>query len=124
MKENVAILGASDNEDRYSYKALQLLQQYHHQVFPVHPSLQVIERCRVFPHLKDISARIDTLTVYVRSEVSKNLGDEIIQLKPRRVIFNPGAENSALASRLEKAGILVENACTLVLLRTNQFESY
>lgn len=124
MKEKVAILGASDNEDRYSYKALQMLQQYEHQVYPVHPSLHAIEGLRVFPRLKDIPVQIDTVTVYLRAEISQSLGSDIIQLKPRRVIFNPGAENSALAKDLESAGIVVENACTLVLLRTNQFETY
>ena len=42
-------------------------------------------------------------------------------LKPRRVIFNPGAENAALAEALEKAGIGCEEACTLVLLNTGLF---
>jgi len=42
-------------------------------------------------------------------------------LKPGRVIFNPGTENSELVERLEGNDILVEEACTLVLLRTGQF---
>jgi hypothetical protein len=37
------------------------------------------------------------------------------------VIFNPGAENTALVAELEKAGIACEEACTLVLLNTGQF---
>ena len=45
----------------------------------------------------------------------------LLALKPRRVIFNPGAENPALEDGLRAAGIEVEDACTLVLLRTGQF---
>jgi hypothetical protein len=42
-------------------------------------------------------------------------------LKPRRVIFNPGSENEALAKKLREAGIEVVEACTLVLLRSEAF---
>ena len=49
------------------------------------------------------------------------LGD-ILEKKPRRVIFNPGTESETHIEKLEQAGIVVEQACTLVLLSTNQFE--
>ena len=45
----------------------------------------------------------------------------ILNLKPRRVIFNPGSENYALVTKLKEAGIEVVQACTLVMLRTEQF---
>lgn len=44
-----------------------------------------------------------------------------LNLKPERIIFNPGTENSALYPELEAAGIAVEEACTLVLLSTGQY---
>jgi hypothetical protein len=47
--------------------------------------------------------------------------EAIIQLKPKRVVFNPGTENLAFESRLKDAGILPLEACTLVLLSTNQY---
>ena len=47
--------------------------------------------------------------------------DDIVELAPRRVIFNPGAENPESYERLEAGGIEVVEACTLVLLRTGQF---
>ena len=40
---------------------------------------------------------------------------------PKRVIFNPGAENSKLERRLAEKGIAFEDACTLVMLRVGQF---
>ena len=55
--------------------------------------------------------------------VPESLGDAIVRLKPKRVIFNPGAESPALRKKLEAAGIRVLWECTLVLLRTRQFET-
>ncbi|MDA0990373.1 MAG: hypothetical protein O3A51_06440 [Verrucomicrobia bacterium] len=61
------------------------------------------------------------MTLYVAAHKSSPLQDVIINLRPSRVIFNPGTENPALQSALETAGIHTEAACTLVLLNTNQF---
>jgi hypothetical protein len=53
----------------------------------------------------------------------KEYYDYIIELKPKRVIFNPGTENIELAQLLTQANIHCENACTLVLLSTNQYQA-
>ena len=65
--------------------------------------------------------RIDTLTMYVNPALSTKYQQDIIDLNPKRVIFNPGSENPALEKALIERGIHVEEACTLVMLRTDQF---
>lgn len=117
-----AVLGASPKPDRYSNKAIRMLAEYGHEVVPVHPAHQEIEGLDVAAGLDALEPQsIDTLTMYVNADRSAGLADAIVALRPRRVIFNPGAENQALAGRLEQNGIEVENACTLVLLSTNAF---
>jgi predicted CoA-binding protein len=120
-KEKVAILGASDDPQRYSYKAFKMLQEYGHEPILVNPSLTSIEGLDVKKSLLEIGVKADTLTMYVNARISSSLEKEILALHPGRVIFNPGAENPALAEKLQDAGIEVEEACTLVLLRTDQF---
>jgi predicted CoA-binding protein len=121
MNEKVAILGASDNPERYAYKAFKMLREYGHQTYPVHPSLEKVEEQSVYKKLADIKEPIDTLTMYVGPKISSPLLPEIISLKPKRVIFNPGSENLELKKALEKNNINAIEACTLVLLRTGQF---
>ena len=117
----VAILGASNKTDRYSYKALNMLLENGHEVFPVHPVLESINDQRVYPSLMDIDDPIHTLTVYVGPRRITPLIPEILKLKPQRVILNPGTESEELKTALENAGIPYMEACTLVLLRTGQF---
>ena len=122
--ENVAVLGASDKADRYSNMAIKLLKEFGHRPIPVNPTLQKIEGFSCYKDLIDLAKKekkIDTLTVYVNPRVSTDLSSAILQLKPGRVIFNPGSENLKLTDDLDHAGIPWENACTLVLLRTGQF---
>ncbi len=119
--QRVVIVGASDKPDRYAHMALTLLRHYGHEVVPVHPRLKEIEGLEVVADLSDITVAVDTVTMYVGPAISGDLADKLISLKPRRVIFNPGAENAGLATKLEAAGISTEEACTLVLLHTGQF---
>jgi predicted CoA-binding protein len=121
MSEVVAILGASPKADRFSNKALHLLQQYGHEVLLVNPVHKEIDSTPVYPSLAELPKKVDTLTLYVGAPISTKAEAEILKLNPRRVIFNPGAENSALAKKLQTAGIKTIEACTLVLLRANQF---
>jgi predicted CoA-binding protein len=118
---NVAVIGASDKPDRYSYKAVMLLKEKGHIVFPVHQRIKDIEGTPVCKSIRDIKDPIDTVSMYVASDISSQLADEIIVKNPRRIIFNPGAENTEFADKAEGKGIQAINACTLVMLRTGQF---
>ncbi len=100
---------------------LRLLRKHGHEVVPVHPKLTEIEGIPVVPDLSGISGSVDTVTMYVGAAISAGLQDKLVALKPRRVIFNPGAENTPLADALKNAGIACEEACTLVLLNIGQF---
>lgn len=119
---NVAILGASSQLERYSNKAQLRLMEEGHTVFPISKKSDSIAGVKAYPNMASIFEKIDTLTIYVRPEILESLVDEIIDLNPRRVIFNPGTEDSDIQQTLKKAGIQVDVACTLVLLNTNQFE--
>ena len=79
---------------------------------------------RVYPSINDIDDLIDTVTMYVGADVSDVLLEDIIAKKPRRIIFNPGAENVYLEKRAREQGMITVNACTLVILKTGQFQYY
>lgn len=120
MSETVAVVGASPNPERYSNQAIRLLKSHGHNVIPVNPAQQEIEGLPVAAKLEDLKG-VDTVTMYVGPKHSGAFLPGLLALKPRRVIFNPGAENEELEKALNDAGIEVEEACTLVLLRTGQF---
>jgi len=118
---NVAVIGASDKPERFSYQAVVLLKQKGHQVFPVHQRIKTIEGQAVYPSIKDIKVPIDTVTLYVAADISSNLTADILSVKPKRIIFNPGAENPDLAQMAQSQGITTVNDCSLVMLRSGKF---
>ncbi len=121
MSETVVVLGASPKPERYSNRAIHMLREYGHAVIPVNPIQQEIAGLPVAPSLQAIRKPVDTVTVYVSPNHLEPLLNDLLALKPARVIFNPGAEHPRIAAQLEKAGIRTEDACTLVLLRSRQF---
>ncbi len=121
MFKTTLVLGASENEVRYSNMAIRKLRAHNIPVIAVglRPG-KVLDVPIVtdFPKANEVH----TVTLYVNPERQKTYYEPIVKLRPKHVIFNPGTENRAFEKVLEAEGIAVEVACTLVLLSTNQYE--
>jgi predicted CoA-binding protein len=120
-KQRVVVVGASPKPERYSNQAVRLLVRHGHTVVPVHPAASEIEGIPAVCTLDNIEGRVDTVTLYIAGNRAESLTEALLRLRPGRVIFNPGTENASLQRMLKKHGIKTENACTLVLLNSNQF---
>ena len=119
MSQKVLVIGASENPSRYSNKAIIKLNENNHKVFAFgnRPGkVMGIEISTKFPMEK-----IDTLTLYLSSKNQKLYYEDIINLNPKRIIFNPGAENEELSIIARQKDIKVMNACTLVMLSIGVF---
>ena len=119
--ENVVVVGASKNEERYSNKAMKMLIEYGHNPIPVAPAVETIMERKVYAQLADVPGTVDTVTLYVGPKRQEGLFEQLRAIHPRRVIFNPGTENPDEYEGRRAAGIEPTEACTLVLLRTGQF---
>ena len=119
--QNVAVVGASPKADRYAYRAMEMLREYGHRPIPVNPAFPEVLGEKCYASITQIPDALDTATLYLRKARSDKIIDQILQAHPRRIIFNPGAENPELAARAEKAGIEVVEGCTLVMLRSGLF---
>jgi hypothetical protein len=101
--------------------AVVLLKSFGFPVIPIHPTVEEIDGVPVVKRLGDIRQEVHTLSLYVGPKRSIVLLEEIVQLAPRRVIFNPGTESLEISTRLRAVDIECVEACTLVMLRTGQF---
>lgn len=119
-QKKTLIFGASNKPQRYSYKALVMLQEYKHPIVAIGGHKSTVENVQIdtgHPALE----QVHTVTMYMGEDRQKEHEDYLLGLKPKRIIFNPGAENIRLYVRAKEAGIEVINACTLVMLRTDQY---
>jgi predicted CoA-binding protein len=114
------VLGASSNPARYSYLAIHKLRAYHHPVLAIGKKLVRVADVQVQQKMTPV-LDLDTVTIYLNKDNQKNYYDYVIAQHPRRVIFNPGAENPEFEKILTDQGIEAMEACTLVLLGTGQY---
>jgi predicted CoA-binding protein len=114
------VLGASDNPDRYSFLAVNRLRATGHPVVAIGRKKVKVADVDIETEKKEFTD-VDTVTIYLNKNNQKEYYDYILSLHPKRIIFNPGAENDALYDLAEKNGIKPMEACTLVLLSTGQF---
>ncbi|BAO76728.1 hypothetical protein WPG_2498 [Winogradskyella sp. PG-2] len=114
------MLGASLKPERYSNIAINRLRKYNHSVKAFGLRGGEVNDVIIDTELIHYDA-IDTVTLYLNPQRQKVYYDYIIALKPNRVIFNPGTENSELYKLLDEYNIEYEAACTLVLLATRQY---
>jgi uncharacterized protein len=122
MGKKTVIIGATDNPGRYAYLAASMLTQYQNEIVPLGIKKgevmgKEILDIREKPTIKDV----DTVTLYIGPQRQPEWYDYILNLKPRRIIFNPGTENTAFEQLAEGKGIEVLEACTLVMLRSHQY---
>lgn len=119
MKKTL-VLGASPHGYRYSNMAVHRLLAHGHEVVPVGIHNGTIAGIPILtgqPPAEDI----DTITLYLNPQHQEQYYQYILSLKPRRIIFNPGAENPQLMRLAREHGIETEIACTLVMLSIQQY---
>lgn len=120
MTKKTLVIGASEQPDRYSHQAVQLLRHLGHEVKALGAKEGQIGDTKIEVHPPE-DEDFDTVTMYLNPARQDSVEDYVLSLNPKRIIFNPGAENSALAKKAEQKGIEVLEACTLVMLRTRQY---
>lgn len=119
MKKTL-VLGASLKEDRYSNIAMHKLNNYKHEAVAIGLKEGAVAGVQIDTEMVPF-LDVDTVTLYLNPARQASYYEYILNLKPKRVIFNPGTENPELYEILKQANIEVEEACTLVLLSTDQY---
>lgn len=119
MKKTV-VLGATDNPDRFAYKAIRKLQQYGHEVVPVGIRKGKVGGLDIINDKGPVE-EVDTVTLYVGPGNQPSWYDYILSLKPKRIIFNPGTENPELEKMAREGNIKTLHHCTLVMLAVGEY---
>ena len=120
MNKKTVVLGASPNPARYSYLAVNRLAAHGHDVVAIGNRTGKINHVDVIKGTPPEN-NVDTVTLYLNANNQKAYYDYIFSQNPKRIIFNPGAENPELESLAKEKNILPMHACTLVLLSTGQY---
>ena len=114
------VLGATENPSRYAYMAMRKLSAHGHPVVAIgkkHGQVNNIPIETDHIPLNDVH----TITLYLNPKNQQEYYDYILDMKPKRIIFNPGTENDDLIRRAKENGIEPVMGCTLVMLSIGMY---
>ncbi len=119
MNKKTLVIGASENPARYSNRAIHALRQNKHEVVALAKRNGRVEDVDITTQFPE--ENIHTVSLYVGPQRQPEYYSPVLELKPERVIFNPGTENDEFISLLEEKGIEAVEACTLVMLSIGNY---
>lgn len=116
-------MGASLKPQRYSYLAVQRLANNGFETIGFGRIGGELGRVKITSNPEDIKRieDIHTVTLYLNKQRQEPYYKLIQNLRPKRVIFNPGTENVEFEAALRKSGVEAIRACTLVMLATGSY---
>ncbi len=120
MGKRTLVLGATERRDKYANLAIRKLLDHGHEVIAVGSRPGTVEGVQIHTSIP-ANVSVDTITLYLNPFNQQPYHQQILDLRPNRIIFNPGTENTELEDQAGEAGIEPVIGCTLVMLAVGTY---
>jgi predicted CoA-binding protein len=122
MSKIVAVIGASNDRNKFGNRAVRAFQRQGYTVVPINPHETEVEGLTAYASVLDVPGPIDMATLYVPPAIGEPLLDELARKQIPEVWVNPGAESDALIARARELQIQPIVACSIVGIGQNPYE--
>lgn len=106
-QKRFAIIGASDNTEKYGNQIFKNLKKRGYETYPVNPRLKEIEGTKCYPNLADIPVKVDVVDFVVPPQVTETIVKECKELGLTRIWLQPGSESDRAIEFCHKNGLEV-----------------
>ena len=113
--KTIAIVGASSNESKDSFKVMKYLKKNGYKVIPINPNKlgKKILGEKVYSNLEEVKMHIDLVDVFRPSNEIPDLAEETVRIKAKTLWLQLGIFNNEAKKIVESSNInFVENKCT------------
>jgi predicted CoA-binding protein len=118
----VAVIGASNDRQKFGNRAVRAYVQQGHTVFPINPHEDWVEGLPAFRSILDVPGRVDMATFYVPPAIGEQVIEEVARKGVAEVWLNPGAESDRLVARARSLHIEPVVACSIVAIGKNPYD--
>jgi predicted CoA-binding protein len=112
--KTIAIIGASNNRNKYGNKAVRAFVQQGYEVYPVNPNEDEVEGLRSFRSVRDVPVRPEMISIYVHPPILLKLLPDIAARGCDELWLNPGTESDEVLAEAKRLGLNVIQACSIV----------
>jgi len=114
-KNKIAVIGVSNNHEKWGYKVYKTLKSSGFSVYAVNPKHTKIDLDRCYPDLRSISEKLDVVITIVPPKVTESIVKVCKELNIKKVWMQPGSESEDAIRYCKENGIdLMYNACFVV----------
>ncbi|MEI7558213.1 MAG: CoA-binding protein [bacterium] len=114
-KLSYAVVGASNNEEKYGYKVFKDLLDAGYKVLPINPTEKKILNKKVYATLSEVKKKIDVVIFVTPPAVTEKVLEEVKILEIKNVWLQPGAESDKAIDFCKKNIIeCVHDACIMI----------
>ncbi|HJP19679.1 MAG TPA: CoA-binding protein [Nitrospinota bacterium] len=110
----VAVIGASQDREKFGNKAVRAYIKHSDTVYPVNPNSPEIEGIPAYKSVLDIPDDLDRITIYLPPERTITVLKEIAKKRAKEIFLNPGSENNAVVRKAEELGLNLYFACSII----------
>ena len=119
--QNWAVVGATDNTEKFGYKIFKALKEAGYRVYPVNPGITEILGDKCYPALKDLPVIPEVVNVVVPPKVGEQIMNNCSELGIKNVWLQPGANAASVVAIAKNFGLnVVDQNCVLVELRNHK----
>ena len=112
--KSVAVIGASNDRDKFGNKAVRAFRLQGYEVWPVNPKEETIEGLRAFKSIAEVPGRPYKVSVYLPPPVGLKELPAIAAKGCDELWLNPGTESDAVLAEAERLGLKVIQACSIM----------
>ena len=112
---NYALVGASENENKYGFIVFKYLLDHGFCVFPVNPKAGIILNKKVYKNLDEIDRDIDVVVFITPPKITKQILQSFPKLGINKAWFQPGSQDDEVIQICDNLNIdTVTDNCIMV----------
>jgi predicted CoA-binding protein len=122
MPKIVAVIGASNNRQKFGNRAVRAFTQQGYTVLPINPHEREVEGLKAYGSVLDVPGPIDMASFYVPPAIGEQVIEEVARKRIPEVWLNPGAESDALVARARALSIQPIVACSIIAIGRDPYD--
>lgn len=110
----VAIIGASNDRNKFGNRAVRAFKRQGYTVIPINPNETQVDGDKAYPSVLDVPGAIDMATIYVHAEPGIQVMEQLAKKGVGEVWLNPGADDDRVVAKAKSLGLNVIQACSII----------
>ncbi|MBN1177486.1 MAG: CoA-binding protein [Dehalococcoidales bacterium] len=114
-QKKFAVVGATDNPEKYGHQVLVNLKKRNYEVYPVNPRLETVEGMKCYATITDLPEKVDVVDFVVPPAATESILKDCLKLGLDRIWLQPGSESEAAVKFCEVNNLkVVHGVCVMM----------